>query len=168
MVGQRACVQISIVAWGCAAQSFEKIYLLNTPLVGHYIGTKLREGNMIKQSVQSVATAMIIGLCQTGLAGEISVPPLTAPEISQVEIDAITRCLIISGTNFGSAQPSVTLGSEILAVKNFSNNRVAAALPPVLRPAAYRLTLTDSHGAGKSDSFPVQIFQPYRNTPRGH
>ena len=55
--------------------------------------------------------------------------------------------LIISGRNFGSSKPRVTLDSIPLEVVTFTSTIVAALLPPQFRPGSYLLVLERSgHG----------------------
>lgn len=122
---------------------------------------------MLKRCVPAIAAALIISHGQTAGAGETIAPPIRPPAIHKVEVNDAKRSLIISGTNFGTGAPLVSLGGQTLPVTSFSPDRIVATMPGYVAPATYHLTLTDAADVGKSVSFNMEIHQPYRNTPHG-
>lgn len=121
---------------------------------------------MRQKLIPILGMVLFISLCQYSMGVGASTP---TPLIQRVEIDSRQRHLVISGSNFGDTAPLVALGGETLSVKRFSAEQVVAALPSGVRPATYRLMLTDARDATKSDSINLEISPSslYRNTPRG-
>ncbi|MGH8658877.1 MAG: IPT/TIG domain-containing protein [Gammaproteobacteria bacterium] len=50
--------------------------------------------------------------------------------------------MVITGHNFGRTPPIVRLGNQVLSVKSYAPNQAVVGLPPRIRPATYRLTVT--------------------------
>ncbi|MGH8549621.1 MAG: IPT/TIG domain-containing protein [Methylococcales bacterium] len=75
------------------------------------------------------------------------------PQIMSTETEIQGNDMVISGHNFGAQEPIVRLGDQVLSVKSHSDNQTIVVLPPQIRPATYRLTITTA-GARKLTSDP--------------
>ena len=98
----------------------------------------------IKSSL--LALSLIGGLSMGSLAtaggrGNLSPQP---PMILKTALHAKENAIIITGRNFGTTPPTVTLADQALDVQRFSENEVVASLPPDLASATYSVTVTTS------------------------
>jgi hypothetical protein len=66
--------------------------------------------------------------------------------INSAQADFSAHTLAISGVNFGSTQPTVTLDAMQLAVTAFSPTAINATLPTGLVPGSYHLVVNASSG----------------------
>ena len=79
------------------------------------------------------------GMTTAGGLGNIAPQP---PMIMKTAVDEKENVLIISGRNFGSTSPSVSLADQTLDVKRFSDDEVVASLPQDFASATYGVTVT--------------------------
>jgi len=63
------------------------------------------------------------------------------PIINSAQADLSAHTITITGTNFGSTQPTVNLDAMTLAVTSFSPTAIRAALPAGLGAGSYHLLL---------------------------
>ncbi len=74
-------------------------------------------------------------------------------------VDFKENGMVIRGHNFDTAPPVVRLGNEVLAVKSLAPSQAVVGLPPGIRPATYRLTVTtDGPHKLTSDAFSAVVF----------
>ena len=83
----------------------------------------------------------------------------TSPEVELIEIDALQQNLLLKGKFFKTNGTVVSLGHHQLAVTESSQTRVVAKLPPNLRPATYRVLVSQSHPHVNPASLYFQIPQ---------
>jgi len=70
-------------------------------------------------------------------------PPVT-PIINSAQADLSVHTITISGTGFGSTQPTVSLNAIPLPVTSFSSTAIKATLPSGLNVGSYHLAVTNS------------------------
>jgi hypothetical protein len=70
-------------------------------------------------------------------------PPVT-PIINSAQGDLSAHTITISGTGFGSTQPTVSLNAIPLPVTSFSSTAIKATLPSGLNLGSYHLAVTNS------------------------
>jgi len=70
-------------------------------------------------------------------------PPVT-PIINSAQGDLSAHTITISGTGFGSTQPTVSLNAIPLPVTSFSSTAIKATLPSGLNVGSYHLAVTNS------------------------
>ena len=70
-------------------------------------------------------------------------PPVT-PIINSAQADLSAHTITISGTGFGSTQPTVSLNAIPLPVTSFSSTAIKATLPSGLNVGSYHLAVTNS------------------------
>lgn len=90
-----------------------------------------------------------------------------APEIRRVEVVEVGNApagLVITGSNFGSAAPTVELQGLPLAVSASSPTQIQASLPPGLVPGTYLLSVTQG---SKSSLFNVAVGEEGPVGPQG-
>ncbi|MGH8476505.1 MAG: hypothetical protein ACRER2_12155 [Methylococcales bacterium] len=85
-------------------------------------------------------------------------PAVRPPVIVSTEMNVQDNGMVISGHHFGTAASIVRLGDQVLSIKSHSENQTVIDLPPEIRPATYRLTLTtDGPRKLTSDPFNATI-----------
>lgn len=113
----------------------------------------------LKLTVQSML--LVAGLIQGGIAsaGGHGGPVQVAPTITKAALHKDRSAIIITGRNFGSALPTVTLADQVLIVKRYSEQEIVASLPPGFAAATYSLTVT-SNGQNRANSEPFSATLP--------
>jgi hypothetical protein len=69
---------------------------------------------------------------------------------AQVNLSVTPNTIAISGHNFGTSKPTVTLDAMTLAVTSFSQTSINATLPISLPPGSYVLTVVSGNGTPAS------------------
>lgn len=90
----------------------------------------------------------------------------TKPAIVSAEANFQTNQITITGSNFGTAKPYVTLNSQALTVVTFTPTTVLADLPNGIAPGAYLLTLKNETD-GVTASFDATIGAAGPQGPQG-
>jgi hypothetical protein len=76
---------------------------------------------------------------------------------AQVNLLVTPNTIAISGQNFGTSKPTVTLDAMTLAVTSFSQTSIQATLPISLPPGSYVLTVVSGNGTPGSGLVDVTI-----------
>lgn len=97
---------------------------------------------MHRITIKSILFAVALGACGIATAGGLGNIAPQPPTIMKTAVDEKENVLIISGRNFGSTSPSVSLADQTLDVKRFSDNEVVASLPQDFASATYGVTVT--------------------------
>ena len=112
----------------------------------------------LKLTVQTML--LVAGLIQGGIAsaGGRGGPAQVTPTITKTALHKDRNAIIISGRNFGSVLPTVTLADQILNVKRHSEQEIVASLPPNFAAATYSLTVvSNGQRRGRSDPFSTTL-----------
>ncbi len=111
---------------------------------------------MLKLAIKPIL--VLVGLLPFDYAASIG--PITLPPvIVSTTVDSKENGIVITGHNFGSRPPIVRLGNQVLSVKSYAPNQAVVGLPPGIRPATYRLTVTtDGPHRLTSDAFSAVVF----------
>lgn len=116
--------------------------------------------NTAKRLARSrLAASVAIALAVAGVTLTASLPTLAAvtPQPLITEVQSGDGLLRITGFNFGSVAPTITLGGRVLRVVAITSTGVDAALPD-MAPGSYLLTLSvGSGGSQRSDDFWVAL-----------
>lgn len=109
---------------------------------------------MNKQISYIIATVLMLALGQSvGAIGRATSDPV----ILSAELDIGQHHLIISGKHFGKTAPLVTIGGHRLEVSEFSPEQVVVTLSANLRPATYRLSVSNTQDPGRATFMYLQI-----------
>lgn len=95
---------------------------------------------------------MCLCLISTAMAGP-------TPEIVSTTINPTLTELTITGSGFSptSLAPTVALGATSLSIISFSDTRIVASLPTNEPAGSYELSVTNSAGSAKTDTFGVTL-----------
>lgn len=106
------------------------------------------ENNVHKVMTKTMLFVMSLtaGLTMSSMvtAGGRGNPGPLPPMITMTIMDTKQNVIVITGRNFGTTPPSVTLADQTLDVKRFSENEVVASLPHGLASATYGVSVTTS------------------------
>lgn len=110
-------------------------------------------------TIKIMLLAAGLSLCGPTTAGGRPMPNAAQPMIAKVAMNHEKNAIIITGRYFGNTSPpSVHLAGQELKIKRFTESEVAAALPPGIRQATYRLTVTaNGHKRATSDVFSASL-----------
>lgn len=92
----------------------------------------------MKYAKRAPLLLMLLGLTAAAFAG-------SSPSILSAVANFQTNQLTITGSNFGSATPKVTLDGTALQIISHSTTSVVATLPSGTNPGAYLLTLANAN-----------------------
>ncbi len=118
---------------------------------------------MLKLSIKAILVT--VGFVHAASAGSAS-PRTPPPVIVSTTVDFKENGMVITGHNFGRTPPIVRLGNQILTVKSFAPSQAVVGLPPGIRPATYRLTVT-TDGPYRLTSRPLVRWYPPLLTDNG-
>jgi len=76
---------------------------------------------------------------------------------AQINLSVTPNTIAISGQNFGTSKPTVTLDAMTLAVTSFSQTSIQATLPISIPPGSYVLTVVSGNGTPGSGLVDVTI-----------
>lgn len=88
--------------------------------------------------------------------GRVSAEQKTQLVITKAHADQAAATLMIEGLNFGDVTPQVQLNGNVLQVLGFTNESIAAVLPP-LSPGNYLLTVRSGRSTTNVDQFIVSL-----------
>lgn len=88
-------------------------------------------------------------------------------EITQTEVNTGANQIVITGVNFGTALPTVTLADGPLLVVSSSPTQIVAELPPTLPPGTYLLKVSRGNGATQRDEIDVTVGSNGPQGPQG-
>lgn len=82
-----------------------------------------------------------------------------APNIVNTTVNSAVTQLTINGTGFSPTNlpPTVVLGTATLSLVSFSDTQIVATLPVNEPSGSYDLSVTNSDGSAKTDTFGVTI-----------
>src|SRR4051794_4673870 len=92
-------------------------------------------------------------------AALIAAPP-QSPSINDASANVVSGLLTISGANFGTTAPTVSMDGFVLTLQSFGPSQIVAVLPASVAaaPGSYALTVTrDALGNNGSASFVVTV-----------
>ena len=111
-------------------------------------------------TLQALLLAAGLAICGTATASGRGTPMPAPPLIMKTAVDMQKNHLVITGRNFGTTSPTVTLADQVLNVQHFSEHEVVANLPPRLTAATYGVTVTVSSGRNLAHSNPFSATLP--------
>lgn len=97
---------------------------------------------MLNSTIRAMGIVVGLGVCVHAASAGAARPRPLPPVILSTAVDSAQQAMVISGRNFGSAQPTVRLAHRVLWVRSASENRVVVVLPTGIEPATYSLTVT--------------------------
>lgn len=119
---------------------------------------------LIENIVQTVTLQALLaaGLvtCGTATASGRGTPMPVPPLIMKTAVDVQKNHIVITGRNFGTTPPTVTLADQVLDVQHFSEHEVVANLPSRLTAATYGVTVTVRSGRNSAHSNPFSATLP--------
>ena len=111
-------------------------------------------------TLQALLLAAGLATCGTAPASGRGTPMPVPPQIMKTAVDVHKNHLVITGRNFGTTLPTVTLADQALDVQHFSEHEVVANLPLRLTAATYGVTMTVSSGRNRAHSNPFSATLP--------
>lgn len=111
-------------------------------------------------TLPALLLAACMATCGTATASGRGTPLPVPPLIMKTAVDVQKNLLVITGRNFGTTAPTVTLADQALQVQHFSEHEVVANLPPRLTAATYGVTVTVSSGRNRASSNPFSAMLP--------
>jgi collagen triple helix repeat protein/IPT/TIG domain-containing protein len=93
----------------------------------------------------------------------------TTPSIVSTSVDSAITQLTINGSGFSPTNlaPTVVLGTSTLSLVSFSDSQIVASLPANEPAGSYELSVTNSDGSAKTDTFGVTIGAVGATGPQG-
>jgi hypothetical protein len=110
---------------------------------------------------------LTLALCAPALTAEAQTSALTQLEIKQAEVNSGANQIVITGVNFGTGLPTVTLADEPLLVVSSTPTQVVANLPVNIQPGTYLLNVSRGAGATQRDEAEVTIEGAASQGPAG-